>query len=125
MHEIELEFGVFEKKRRTRRKTLGARKKTNNNLNLHVKPGPRINSYYEVLVIKGRLGNPDLDFEIRFWIFLIKHEIQNRDFALSEIHLSVTQNLFLDFMFYWEILNPDFKIQIRISQSKTPENLSQ
>ena len=45
-----------------------------------------------------------------------------RDF-LIEIHMekgSVRRNPFLDFAFYWEIRNPDLKIEIRISQSNAP-----
>ena len=66
-------------------------------------------------------GNPDLDFEIRILNFPIKTRSPETDFSFSEIHLSVRQNPFLDFMFNWEIRNPDFKIQSRISQSKTPK----
>ena len=44
--QVELEFGVLvfvrEENRRTRRKTLGARTRTNNKLNPHVTPGPGI-----------------------------------------------------------------------------------
>ena len=36
--------------------------------------------------------------------------------------ISVSQNPFLGFVFYWEIRDPDFKIQIQISQSNAPLN---
>lgn len=38
----------------------------------------------------------------------------------SRRKISMKQNLFSDFMFYMQIRNPDFKIQIRISKSNTP-----
>ena len=50
------------------------------------------------------------------------HRIETMDVLpyLTERWLSLRQNPFLDFMFYCEIRNPNFKIQILILQSKTP-----
>ena len=41
-------------------------------------------------------------------------------FSLKKIFL--VQNLFLDFTFYWEIWNSDFKIQIPVSQIENTPN---
>lgn len=66
-------------------------------------------------------ANPFSDFQNKQKICKsIKSKFGFLKWNPSDRKISMKQNLFSDFMFYMQIRNPDFKIQIRISKSNTP-----